>query len=82
MKEQLAAVVEDVLAVVGGIEQSRYAALLFKHGYEVGEETVGLQDGVVVCVEQLAAVLRLCLGGQVGQETRVSLWVTVAIVEM
>ena len=64
----MAAVVEDVFAVVGGVEQGRGGILRRESVDEQGYQAVGVTYGVVVAVDQRGAVGGFRLVGIVGQE--------------
>ena len=82
MEETLAIVVEDVLAVVGGVEHCRLRTALAEHRDDAVQHEVGLTDGVVVSVQQRGAVLGFCLGGRVGHEPGAMARIAVAVVEV
>lgn len=82
MEETLAIVVEDVLAVVGGVEHCRLRPTLAEHRDDAVQHEVGLTDGVVVSVQQRRAILGFCLGGRVGQELGAMARIAVAVVEV
>ena len=82
VQEQATAVVEDVLAVVGGVEHGRAAAVPSEHGYDVGQQLVGVGYGVVVGVDELCAQFFLRALYMVGLEACERLWVAVLVVEV
>jgi hypothetical protein len=52
-------IVEDVLAVVGGIDQGRMVVHRPQSADELGQHMVGIYNGVVVGIEQCGSVSAL-----------------------
>ena len=68
MKKEVAVVVEDVLAMVAGVHHGRCATALLQHVGNLAQYVVGIEDGIVVGVYQILAVLGLGLVADVGLE--------------
>ena len=82
MEELLTAVVEDVLAMVGGVEQGRGSPGGIELTDETAEEAVGGTDAVVVGVQQLLTVGGPCLTGRIGPEHNIGGPIALTVVEM
>ena len=68
MQKTLAAVVEYVFAMIRGIYKRRIAVFAFNPSYNGVEQAVGIGNGVVVGVDEFAAVVFVCVRGIVGFE--------------
>ena len=82
MQEQAARVVEYVLAMVGRVHHCGNGSGRTQLLYDAMQDVVGLQNGVVVGVDELRTVSGFCLGGRVGHKPGTRLGVAVAIVEV
>ena len=82
MKEELVAVVEDVLAMVARIEHGAHASVCSQALYHPTEHKVGVADGVVVGVDEVGAVFLFGLAMCVGLEVRHLSGIAVHVVEV
>ena len=82
MEETVAVVVEDIFAMVGEEKHGGRAFGLLKQRNDGVEHHIRFADGVVVSVEELSAVVTLCIGVIVGGEESMVARVSVAVAEV
>ena len=75
-------VVVKVLAMVRSIYHHRVAAPLLQHIYDRSEQVIGIIYSVVVCIHEVASVFGLRLSIVVRSESRETLPIAFAIVEV
>ena len=82
MEETVAVVVEDIFTMVGKEKHGGRAFGLLKQRNDGVEHHIRFADGVVVSVEELSAVVTLCIGVIVGGEESMVARVSVAVAEV